>query len=324
MTSDKGILIIGATPQGLQAALTLARFGRKVTLVEKELEMDRVPKRWSEQGKRWNRYLLTQVSYHPFIELFTETEVTDIKEGDNGTQVQLTQRPQWVRPDLCVDCQKCLSACPVDLSDGQKPLFEATFPTTMAIDKRMDAPCRLACPLGMTAQGYVALIAEERFDEAYEVIKDKNPLPGVCGRICHHPCEKECRRQEMEEPIAICALKRFAKRNNAGSSPAEGPRVAIIGSGPAGLTAAHDLATGGFRPTLIEAEDKPGGFMRHAIAPFRLPRDILEEEIEDILALGVDLRLNTSIGSLEDLEKLKTEGFEAILLATGTSKDLTH
>jgi NADPH-dependent glutamate synthase beta subunit-like oxidoreductase/NAD-dependent dihydropyrimidine dehydrogenase PreA subunit len=136
----------------------------------------------------------------------------------------------------------------------------------------------------------------------------------------------------MEEPIAICALKRFAtdearkkrdKRNNAGSSPAEGPRVAIIGSGPAGLTAAHDLATGGFRPTLIEAEDKPGGFMRHAIAPFRLPRDILEEEIEDILALGVDLRLNTSIGSLEDLEKLKTEGFEAILLATGTSKDLT-
>jgi NADPH-dependent glutamate synthase beta subunit-like oxidoreductase len=201
----------------------------------------------------------------------------------------------------------------------------------MAIDKRKEAPCRSACPIDMNPQGYVALIAQERFEEAYDLIRDKNPLPGICGRICHHPCETDCRRQEVDEPLAICALKRFAvdeakkKQKDAslaGASPPKGPRVAIIGSGPAGLTAAHDLAKAGFLPTIIEAEDKPGGLMRQAIAPFRLPREILEAEIAEILDLGIELRLNTPIHSLQDLKKLMAQGFKAILLATGASRDL--
>ncbi|MGD8227522.1 MAG: NAD-binding protein, partial [Desulfobacteraceae bacterium] len=198
MTLDKGILIIGATPQGLQAALTLAQFGRKVTLIDRASEIDKTPRRWSEKGKRWYRYLLTQSSYHPLIELHTETEVKGLEDVKNGVQAKLLQSPLWVLPDLCVYCEKCLLACPVDLSSGGKPLFQVTFPNSMAIDKRKEAPCRSACPIDMNPQGYVALIAQGRLEEAYDIIRDKNPLPGICGRICHHPCEAACRRQEID------------------------------------------------------------------------------------------------------------------------------
>ena len=331
MNSNKGTLVIGATPQGLQAALTLAHLGRKVTLIDRNLEIAGPPRGWSDKAKRWNHYLRTQISYHPLVELLTETEVGRIKEKRKGIEVELSQKPQWVFPDFCVDCQKCLAVCPVDLSNGRKPIFELITPTTIAIDKREKAPCRLACPIDMNPQGYVALIAQGRFDEAYDLILDKNPLPGICGRVCHHPCETACRRQEIDDPVAICALKRFVtdetkkkgrKLINTDVPRPKEPRIAIIGSGPAGLTAAYDLAKAGFRTTLIEAEDKPGGLLWYGIAPYRLPREIVEEEIGQILALGVNLRLNSPVRAWEDIERLKAEGFRAILLATGASRDL--
>ena len=331
MISKKGILIISADLQGLQAALTLAHLGRNVTLVDKNIEIATPPGNWSDKRKRWNQYLYTQVLYHPLIELLTQTEIAQIKEAGGGVEVELIQGPMWVSPDLCVDCGKCLVSCPVELSNGCKPLFELSGPSTMTIDKREKAPCRTACPIGMNPQGYIALIAQGRFEEAYELIRDTNPLPGICGRVCHHPCETACRRQEVDEPVAICALKRFAvdeagkKKKQAGTSDIsfpEGPRVAVIGSGPAGLTAAYDLARAGFRPTIIEAEKKPGGLLLHGIAPYRLPRDIIKKEIAQILDTGVDLRLNSPVNSYKDIEKLKAEGFRAILLATGATKDL--
>ena len=331
MTSKKGILIIGADLQGLQAALTLARLGRDVTLVDKNIEIAAPPGNWSDKGKRWNQYLYTQVLYHPLIELLTQTEMTHIKEAGGRVEVELIQRPMWVSPDLCVDCGTCLESCPVELSNGRKPLFELPVSSAVAIDKREKAPCRTACPIGMNPQGYIALIAKGRFEEAYELIRDTNPLPGICGRVCHHPCETACRRQEVDEPVAICALKRFAtdeagkKKKKPGTGDTSfplGPQVAVIGSGPAGLTAAYDLAKAGFRPTLIEAEGKPGGLLWHGIAPYRLPREIIKKEISQILDLGVDLRLNCSVNSYEDIEKLKSEGFRTILLATGATKDL--
>lgn len=331
MTSKKGILIIGADLQGLQAALTLAHLGRNVTLVDKNIEIAAPPGNWSDKGKRWNQYLYTQVLYHPLIELLTQTEITQIKEAGGGVEIELFQGPMWVSPDLCVDCGKCIVSCPVELSNGYKPLFELSGPSTMTIDKREKAPCRTACPIGMNPQGYIALIAQERFEEAYELILDTNPLPGICGRVCHHPCETACRRQEIDEPVAICALKRFAtdeagkkikKPGKGDTSFPEGPRVAVIGSGPAGLTAACDLARAGFRPTLIEAEGRPGGLLWHGIAPYRLPRQIIKKEIAQILAAGVDLRINSPVNSYKDIKKLKAEGFRAILLATGATKDI--
>ena len=331
MTSNNGILIVGGTPHGLQAALTLAHCGRKVTIAENNFEIAGPPKGWSEKSKRHHQYILAQVSCHPLIEISTESRIMGIKEAIEGMEVQLTQRPRWILPELCVNCNKCLISCPVELPNGRKPIFELRAPTTMAIDKREKAPCRSACPIDMNPQGYVALIAQGRIDEAFELILDENPLPGICGRVCHHPCEMECRRKEIDEPIAICALKRFVadeilkKRKGLGIgniTPVKGPRIAVIGSGPAGLTAANDLARAGFRATIIESEGRPGGLLSYGIAPYRLPRQTIEGEIEGILALGVDLRLNSAVVSWEDIEKLKAEGFRAVLLATGASKDL--
>jgi NADPH-dependent glutamate synthase beta subunit-like oxidoreductase/NAD-dependent dihydropyrimidine dehydrogenase PreA subunit len=329
MTDNHGILIVGATPRGLQAALTLARCGREVVLVHGKKEIDEPPPHWGDQARRWSRHMGLQAAHHPGIEILTETEAAEIKGEGGRTAVRLVRRPRWVDPDRCVDCEKCLTSCPVDLQEGRKPIFRLRAPTSMAIDKREKAPCRSACPLDMNPQGYVALTAHGRFDEAYGLVLEKNPLPGICGRVCHHPCESACRRREIEDPVAICALKRFLADRARGKKgkrdkvpPAEGPRVAIIGSGPAGLTAAHDLTVAGFRPVLIEAKHKPGGLLWQGIAPYRLPREIIEEEIEEILALGVDLRLNAPVRSWRDIENLRAEGFGAILLATGASKDL--
>lgn len=332
MTDANGIFIIGGTPQGLQAALTLAECGRNVTLLEKGREIGRPRRKWSDKGERWRQYLRAQAAYHPRVQIHTEAEVTRIDASSEGSgAVEWIQRPQWISPELCVDCGKCLFSCPVELSDGSKPILELCAPHSMAIDKRKKAPCRLACPLDMNPQGYVALVGQGKFEEAYQLILEKNPLPGVCGRVCHHPCETECRRKEVDEPIAICALKRFVadvaggrrrKPGNAPGSPRKGLPVAIIGSGPSGLTAAHELVSAGFSPTLIEADSKPGGLLHQGIAPYRLPRGIVEQEIKDILSLGVELRLNTPVRRWQDLEKLKSEGFQAVLLATGASVDL--
>ena len=175
MTSPKGILIIGANLQELQAALTLARLGRNVTLIDKNFEITAPSESSSDKGKRWYQYLYTQVLYHPLIEVLTQTEMTQIKEAGGGIKVELTQEPMWVSYDLCVDCGKCLGSCPVELSNGFKPLFEIKAPTSMAIDKRKKAPCTIACPIGMNPHGYIALIGQGRFEEAYDLILDSNP-----------------------------------------------------------------------------------------------------------------------------------------------------
>ncbi|MBT8350912.1 MAG: NAD-binding protein, partial [Deltaproteobacteria bacterium] len=136
MTSPEGILIIGANLQGLQAALTLARLGRNVTLIDKNSEIIPPSQSLSDKGKRWNQYLYTQVLYHPLIELLTKTEMKEITEVGAGIEVELIQEPLWVSYDLCVDCGKCLGSCPVELSNGFKPLYELNAPTSMTIDKR--------------------------------------------------------------------------------------------------------------------------------------------------------------------------------------------
>ncbi len=330
MPPHAGVLIVGANPEGLQAALTLARLGERVTLIHPDRDFGRPPSHWGEGARRWHRHLLKQVSYHPLVEIRTEIEVAKADSGEQGVQVHWVRSPQWVVPELCVACGKCEGACPAELPDGRKPISRLAAPNAVAIDKRKPSPCRSTCPLQMNVQGYAALIARGRLQDAAEFILGENPLPGVCGRICHHPCEAECRRQEIDDPIAICALKRFVSdrarksrkpQTNTDPPAPDGPRVAIIGSGPAGLTAAHDLARAGLRPTLVEAEARPGGLLRQAIAPYRLPRAVLDQEISRILAMGAELRSGTPIRSWRDLEGLKADGFQAILLATGASVD---
>jgi NADPH-dependent glutamate synthase beta subunit-like oxidoreductase/Pyruvate/2-oxoacid:ferredoxin oxidoreductase delta subunit len=186
------------------------------------------------------------------------------------------------------------------------------------------APCQVACPAGTDAGRYVGLIAAGRYDDAYAVAAEVNPFPSVCGWICTAPCEAACRRGELDEPISIRGLKRFAAEHGTLppiSLPAQrhAERVAIVGGGPAGMSAAYYLARLGYGVTVYEAMPVPGGMMAIGIPAYRLPRETLQAEIARILDLGVELRLDAVMGrdySLDDLEK----EYQAIFLATGAPK----
>jgi NADPH-dependent glutamate synthase beta subunit-like oxidoreductase/Pyruvate/2-oxoacid:ferredoxin oxidoreductase delta subunit len=187
------------------------------------------------------------------------------------------------------------------------------------------APCQTACPAGTDAGRYVGLVAQGRYDDAYAVAAEVNPFPSVCGWICTAPCEAACRRGVLDEPISIRTIKRFAAEH--GTLPPVAPpavkrpeRVAIIGGGPAGMSAAWYLARLGYPVTVLEAMPVPGGMMAIGIPAYRLPRDVLQAEIARIVGLGVELRLNAVMGRDFTLGDLEREGYRAVFLATGASR----
>ncbi len=192
---------------------------------------------------------------------------------------------------------------------------------------RVFAPCQEACPVGTDAGLYVALVAEGRYEEALAVAADYNPFPSVCGRVCTAPCEVACRRGVVDEPIAIREIKRFAADHGMAGYPRPLPpalrrseRVAIIGAGPTGLTAAYMLIRSGYGVTVYEAMPVAGGMMAIGIPEYRLPKKILQAEIDRIVSLGVELKLNVALGRDMTLEELKNQGYHAILIATGAPK----
>ena len=209
--------------------------------------------------------------------------------------------------------------------------------------------CQAGCPVDTDAGRYVQLIAEGRDDEAFLVARAPNPFASVCGRVCAAPCEDACRRGAVDAPIAIRALKRFVTERHGvesvhpetldrlradepregnrflghtglASEPAKGTKVAVIGAGPAGLAAAHDLALSGHAVTVFEAAEEPGGMMRYGIPEYRLPRSLLRAEIDSLLSLGVTLRLRTPLTPEFGLAALRRDGFEAIFLSVGVSR----
>ncbi len=198
-------------------------------------------------------------------------------------------------------------------------------------------PCMMACPAGTNAGRYVALIAEGRFEEAYRYARDPNPMASICGRVCAHPCETACRRGAIDEPISIRALKRFLTERYGPESrqplePRKAPvgampfRVAIVGSGPVGLSAAHDLALLGYTVTIFEAAPVAGGMLSLGIPEYRLPRSVVEAQIREILdAGGVELKLNQAAGRDFTIRSLREQGYDAVILAVGAhrSRDLS-
>jgi putative selenate reductase YgfK subunit len=192
------------------------------------------------------------------------------------------------------------------------------------------APCQLACPASVDAPSYVALVGMGRYKEALEVLREDLPLPGTLSRICVHPCEKACRRGAVDEPIAICRLKRVAfdmAYEEGLITPQKPPhrfeeKIAVIGSGPAGLSTAYFLAKKGYRPTIFESTSEPGGMLRWWIPAYRLPRDILDLEIDYIKAMGVDIHTGVAFGKNISLESLKKQGFQAIFLGIGAHRPM--
>ncbi len=187
------------------------------------------------------------------------------------------------------------------------------------------SPCQHTCPAGMDVPAYVALVRAERFDDAYKVMLRTNPFPSVCGRVCDHKCQSKCRRSNLDEAIAVKFLKRFVADHATKPKTAPAPvtrkqKIAVIGAGPAGLTAARDLALRGYKVTVFEELSEPGGMLRWGIPAYRLPRDILAGEIKDnIEDLGVEIKCNTRVGREISFEKLDSE-FDYVFLATGAHK----
>jgi formate dehydrogenase beta subunit len=223
---------------------------------------------------------------------------------------------------LCTGCGSCEQICPkhiIHLS-SQTRRTQHTYLTD-----ECTAPCQRTCPTGIDIPRYIHLITEGRYREAISVIKETNPFPLTCGRVCPHPCEEMCRLGKVTEPVNINHLKRFvadmemhaSHRITPYQAPKTGKQVAIIGGGPAGLTCAFYLARLGHSPTIFEAMPELGGMLRYGIPEYRLPKKILDWEIEGILTLGVEVNTGVTMGEDFTLKSLKDEGFDAIFLGTG-------
>ncbi|MGE5839167.1 MAG: FAD-dependent oxidoreductase, partial [Deltaproteobacteria bacterium] len=341
----KGVLLLGSGYGALKVAEDMAQAGIPVIWVTRAQHFLELPKgveqvpewppEWPDDLNFQFRPLYLRVTRHPLVTPLTRAGIQSLERSSDGYRVVVEQDPIYVDYDLCTGCSRCMEVCPLD-QQGRLPLSRtpAYCPSrALELDKRKVSPCRLECPLGINVQAYMALTAAGRFEEALDIIKEDNPLPGICGRVCHHPCEASCRRGELDQAVAICDVKRFLSdyllsRGNTSSVKASGgspikprrrERVAIVGSGPAGLTAAYYLAREGFQATLFEALPEPGGMLRWGIPSYRLPRNILDGEIQDILALGVELKCNTRVGKEIRLEELE-RGFDAIILAAGAQQ----
>jgi len=334
------VLVVGGGIGGIQAALDLANSGFKTFVLEKEPAIGGVMAQLDKTFPTNDCSMcimspkLVDVGRHPNIELITYADIEDIKGSAGNFQVKINKRASFIDADKCTGCGECEEVCPVSLdSEFDEGLahrhaifkmYPQAVPQHYTIDKHGMQPCRDACPAGVGAPGYVALVSQGKFYQALQVIKERLPFPSICGRVCHRPCEEACTRHETDDPIGIAYLKRFVgdlelKIPAYQVPPVKGKAesVAIVGGGPAGLTAAHDLALKGYHVTIFEAGPVLGGMMRWGIPAFRLPKEILEREISDILALGVKVRLNTAIGKDFSIPDLFGLGYDSVLIAVG-------
>ncbi len=278
---------------------------------------------------------LVEVGRHLNIELLTDTEILNLK-GDPGRFTALvSQKPRFVDLAKCTSCGECAKVCPVSVpNEYDKGLSERkavykqyaqATPGAFAISKSSTAPCKATCPAHVSIQGYIALTNDGRYEEALKLFKEEHPFPGVCGRVCHHPCEDVCTRNDLDQPLAIQYLHRFLADYDFTSEnpyvPETGEireeKIAIIGTGPAGLTTAYFLARKGYLVTIFEKLPVTGGMMRVGIPEYRLPANILNAEIATIEKMGVSIKTGVEFGRDITMKSLKEDGFKALFLATG-------
>lgn len=337
---DYDVLVIGGGAAGMESAITLGDMGYSVLLVEKEPTIG---------GKM---ILLSKVfptldcasciatpkmaatAHHPNVMLMVYTEVKDITKNSAGTfEVRINQKPTFVNPSQCSGCQKCEEACTVVLPDqfnyelvarrAAYIPFPQAIPKKALIERQGISPCSFTCPAGVKAHGYVSLVRSGLFEEAFHLHMEEVPLPGCLSRVCFAPCEKECSREQVDGAVSIREIKRFMVDRYYQEHPEPECRppkevldhkIAIVGSGPAGLTAAYNLARKGYRVTIFESAASPGGLLRYGIPDYRLPRRVLDRDIKNVTALGVTIQTQKTIHSLKSL---KDDGFNAIFLGLG-------
>jgi heterodisulfide reductase subunit A-like polyferredoxin len=346
-------LVVGGGIAGVQAALDLANSGIRVYLLERSPaiggKMAQLDKTFptNDCAMCIISPKLVEAGRHLNIEMITNAELLGL-EGEAGHfKAFLRRYPRYVAMDKCTSCNDCAEVCPIFLPnefnqglDQRKAIYRPypqAVPNTFLVTKKGTSPCKSTCPAETSAQGYVALIHAGRYKEALDVVKEYNPFPATVGRVCNHPCEEKCNRGKLDTPVSICALKRFAadwvyehreeldkevrsKEEDKGvrsQEEIERPKakIAIIGAGPAGLSCTHHLSRMGYQVTIFEALPVAGGMMRVGIPAYRLPRDVLQREIEDIIHQpNVELRLNSPV---RNINRLFEAGYSAIFLSMG-------
>ncbi|MDI6786671.1 MAG: FAD-dependent oxidoreductase, partial [bacterium] len=340
------VMVVGAGIAGIQASLDLAESGYYVYLIEDSPAIGGVMSSLDKTFPTNDCAMCTlspklvECGRHLNVKTITNSRVESIEGNPGNFKVKIKKRSAYVDVEKCTGCGECEKNCPVEdvKSEFDKGLinrkaiyrpYPQCYPSVFTVTKKDRPPCGITCPANVNVQGYIALIREKKYAEALSLIKERNPLPAICGRVCFHPCEDNCRRHEIDEPLSIDALKRFVAdlefkgeislKDKKDEIEKRDEKIAIVGSGPAGLTAAYDLANLGYKVTIFEKLSSSGGMLRVGIPSYRLPNDILDKEINDILNLGVEIRLNTEVKSIEELEK---QDYKAVLLAVGAHKSM--
>jgi heterodisulfide reductase subunit A2 len=337
------VLVVGAGIGGMQASLDLVESGFKVYLLDRAAgiggTMSQLDKTFptNDCAMCIMSPKLVEVSRERNIQIIPFSELLGLDGVAGHFRARILHHPRRVDPTKCTGCGLCQQYCPLELSSeyNQKLTkrkaiyidYPQAVPNTHVIDRK-NAPCQLTCPVRLDVREYVGLIASGDFEASLALIREKLPFPATIGRVCTRPCEEECLRgTRLEEPIAICQLKRFVADREIGQDKpvpvqkpdkAFGEKVVIIGGGPAGLTAAYNLARKGYPVTVFDAQPKLGGMLRYGIPEYRLPREILDREIQAILDHGVEVELGKRIGTDVPFESLMDGmGYKAVFIGVG-------
>ncbi|MFX1559372.1 MAG: FAD-dependent oxidoreductase [Promethearchaeota archaeon] len=333
--------VIGGGVAGISAALDLANAGFETHLIEKRPtiggQMALLDKVFPQNDCAICILgpIMSKVGQHPKINLMTYSEVDDVEGYVGNFRMKVRQKSPFIDWEKCNGCGDCEKICPVSVSSeyefgldtrraAYRP-FPQAVPNKYTIEKRGTSPCRIACPAKVNVQAFITLLKEERYDEALEIYRQSSPFAGTLGRVCTNPCMIECERGNYDEAVSIKYLHRFLadyEREHGkvkfevikpNKKMAKKP-VAIVGAGPAGLACAYDLVKEGYSVTVFEARKKAGGLLRYGIPEYRLPRNILDDEIGIVEQLGVTIQTGTKVDSIDEL---KDKGFKAVFVATG-------
>ncbi len=340
---DYDHLIVGGGIAGMESALTLGDMGYKVLLVEKGPSIGGKMVLLSKVfptldcASCISTPKMAATVHHPNVTVLTNSEVEEIRKREDGSfRIRFQRKTTFVDPAACTGCGECEVVCTVPIADefnfnliarrAAHIPFPQAVPKKAKMDLRGSSPCSGICPAGVKAHGYISLVRAGRFEEAFHLHMEDAPLPGSLARACYAPCEDVCTRGELEGTVAIRQIKRFMtdRYYEAHPEPEYGPpenlldgKVAVVGSGPAGLSTAYHLAKSGYRITVFESAPEAGGMLRYGIPDYRLPGDVVDRDIKNITALGVEIQTGARI---ESIGSLKKQGFDAVFLAMGTGE----